>query len=221
MKRTQVGWGLWLWWVLACIVGQQLWWVLDWIVGQAVGGGVSGLAWPLAAFAFSVGIPQWFVLRRYVSRAGWWVLAIFVGFGVGAGVNLVVGPAVAATEDWTVALSVGVVAMALRWAIHGSSVGIAQWFVLRHYVSRAGWWVLASIVGFSVAFTVGVVAVVVGGVHGTGRTPEEAHAMAVVLTGLVEGLVAGAVYGAITGGALVWLLRQPISEAQKGSKSMG
>jgi len=73
----------------------------------------------------------------------------------------------------------------------GAVVGIAQWFVLRRQVSRAGWWVLASIVGFVVASTV---------------------QFAVAVSLVAASVVVGAVYGAITGGVLVWLLRQPVTE---------
>ncbi len=40
-------------------------------------------------------------------------------------------------------------------AVIGLSVGIAQWLVLRRRINRAGWWILASIVGFGVGKDVG------------------------------------------------------------------
>ena len=80
--------------------------------------------------------------------------------------------------------------------LQGTSVGVAQWCVLRRQVSRPGWWVLASTVGFVVNFVVGVVRYMAVGVEG----------------GWVVGSVmGGALYGAITGGVLVWLLRQPVT----------
>ena len=71
-------------------------------------------------------------------------------------------------------------------SVGGASLGIAQWLVLRRHVSRPGWWVLASTVGFAVSFAVGLA---------------------------VDVAVGFALYGAITGGVLVWLLRQPSREA--------
>ena len=76
-ERTQVGWGFWLWWVLASAVG-------------------------FAVVRAGVGIAQWFVLRRHVSRAGWWVLASTVGYAVaGAGILGAIGP-----DFWGVVLTV-------------------------------------------------------------------------------------------------------------------
>jgi len=43
------------------------------------------------------------------------------------------------------------VGLGVGLAVGGATVGIAQWFVLRRRVSRAGWWVLASVVGFAPA----------------------------------------------------------------------
>ena len=187
-ERKQVGWGFWLRWVSAF----WLWWVLASTVGLAVGGAVGGavgfavyeepagvavvvgVAVVGAVFGASVGIAQWLVLRRQVSRAGWWVLASTVGLAVGGVVveAVLVGGALLVGET-------------LVFAVFGASVGIAQWLVLRRWqVSRAGWWVLASTVGFAVT---GVVV----------------EAVFVSLAG----------YGAITGGVLVWLLRQPRPEA--------
>ena len=56
-----------------------------------------------------------------------------------------------------------------------------QWLVLRRQMPRAGWWVLASTVGW-------VVGMPLGDINGP------------------PGL--GAAYGVITGTTLVWLLRQ-------------
>ena len=63
-------------------------------------------------------------------------------------------------------------------------LGVLQWLVLRRQVARAGWWVLASTVGW-------IVGGLVSGITDT------AAGWAVL----------GAVYGAITGAVLVWLLR--------------
>ena len=63
--------------------------------------------------------------------------------------------------------------------------GALQWLVLRRQVARAGWWVLASTVGW-----------VVGGL------------VSGITDAAVGWAVLGAVYGAITGAVLVWLLRR-------------
>ncbi len=108
--------------------------------------------------------------------AGWgfwlaWVLAGTVGWAVSGRVI-----AVGSYRDIIVAGYTGV-------AAGGIVVGVLQWLVLRRQVARAGWWVLASTVGW-----------VVGGPVGA----------------FVGWPALGAVYGAITGSALVGLLRQPV-----------
>ena len=80
-ERAQVGWGFWLWWVLASTVGI----IVSLIVGLILSAASSNLletAMLFAATGASVGIAQWLVLRKRVSRAGWWVLASTVGFAV-------------------------------------------------------------------------------------------------------------------------------------------
>ena len=194
-ERAQVGWGFWLWWVLASAVGLAVLGLMGWDVGGAVAeaeGGAVGIAVGFAVrgavAGASVGTAQWLVLRRQVSPAGWWVLASTVGYAVAFAVLVPVFGAEAVPE------AVGeVVGFSVRGAVAGASVGIAQWLVLRRQVSRAGWWGLASYVGFSVTLVVGL-----------GLTVGVGWALTFA--------VGGAVGGAITGGVMVWLLRQTVTE---------
>jgi len=140
-ERARVGWGFWLWWVLASTVGFAVAFAVFEAVPEAVGFAVR-----MAVGGASVGIAQWLVLRQQVSRAGWWVLASSVGLGVGLLVVFGVSP-----RGFVVAEAV---AFAVRGVVGGAVGGIAQWLVLRRQVSRAGWWVLASIVGFAVTLAV-------------------------------------------------------------------
>jgi hypothetical protein len=128
--RAQVGRGLWLWWVVAGIVGFGVGFAVFGVVGRVV-------RWvgAEAVIGAAVGIAQWLILRRQVSQDGWWVLASTVGLALGL--------------SW--AFDMGFPA---RLAVAGAPVGIAQWLVLRRQVPRAGWWVLASTVGLAVGFAV-------------------------------------------------------------------
>jgi hypothetical protein len=162
------GRGFWLTWVLASAAG--------WAVGGAIGAAVGSSREPfvagfvvVAAGGVLAGMLQSLVLRRQVAAAGWWAVATI---GAMAAVGVLV-------------IAVGVVDAGVGAAASGTVLGVVQWLVLRRRVAQAGWWVLASTVGW-----------VVGG----------------FLSGAFEGGVAGwttigAVYGAITGAALVWLLR--------------
>jgi MFS family permease len=202
-ERAQVGWGFWLWWVLASTVGG--------IVGLAVGIFVWGTLSPIFDFYYGLsvvsealmfavggavcggllGIIQRRVLQRQTSQFSWWVEASTVGGAVSGAV----GGAVALVVDEAQIL-------AMVPAVGGALVGIAQWLVLRRQVDQAGYWVLASTVGWAMG---GAVALVLGGMRGW-------DLILVILLLPVGGMVATAWYGAITGGVLVWLLRQPITE---------
>ena len=76
----------------------------------------------------------------------WWVLASTVGYAVGNAAGMkVVQAVVGAAEPMAKGLVVG---LALAVVMTGAAVGVMQWLVLRREVSGAGWWVLASIVGW-------------------------------------------------------------------------
>ncbi len=181
-----VGWRLWLWWVLASTMG--------WAVGRPAGVAVGSSGDIIMAGYVGVtvggvvaGVLQWLVLRRQVARAGWWVMA----------------SAVAAAIVGVVIFGVGVVSVDVGWVVgaglFGTVLGVLQWrLVLRCRIARAGWWVLASTVGWVAGGPgVGFVSAIVGA---TWRAA-------------VSWALLGAVYGAITGPVLVRLLRQPASTA--------
>jgi hypothetical protein len=191
VERAQAGWGFWLRWVLASAVGG--------VMGGAMGVGVIIFMFLMAlggtefgsVFVASfgtvfgivvgalIGIAQWLVLRRHISQAGWWVLASTAGGAMGGAVSFLGIMTVGGAEAEAVVKA-------------GASVGIAQWPGLRRHVSRAGWWVLASSVGW---------AVIMGGGFTTGS----------FVSGISVGMIT---VGMITGGALVWLLRQPAPKGQ-------
>ena len=176
-------WRVWLWWVLASMVG----WAVGGYVGVAMGGGLSRGIIVTGYVGVTAGVTvagalQWLVLRRQVARAGWWVvtgivsgavvgiLVVVLGWVVGVVGRLVGGAAWGASwgPDWS-AEPGGDVGFVVAVAAGGTVLGVLQWLVLRRRVARAGWWVLASTAGWAVL---------------------------------------GAVYGAITGAVLVWLLRR-------------
>ena len=181
-------------WVLASVAGWLVGWLVAWIGAVAVGWMV---AWAGLGIGTGVGVAQWLVLRERIARAGWWLVAS-VGGGVVGGLvsaGMILGAYVGAGQ-----IMGDVVAVILGWVLVGVGMGAAQWLVLRGYVARAGWWVLASTVGWIIGriaawFGVGVVAVD-------------------VIVGQIAGQVAyGIVYGIITGIVLVQLLRQRAGDA--------
>ena len=81
----------------------------------------------------------------------------------------------------------------------GAILGVPQWLVLRHYVLKAGWWVLAN----ALAWMLGMVVVFIG----TSFIPAGAIALQVALLLLLCIVAAGATVGAVHGLVLIWLLR--------------
>jgi hypothetical protein len=159
----------------------------DWLIYNVLGDWLDILFLGIVP-GIGVGILQWLVLRRRVSGAGWWVLAsAAAGYGILAGF---IGYSESLSFGTLLSLT-GVVALG------GAAVGTLQWLVLRGKVSRAGWWVLASTVGWGLSVTMA-------------RAIPWSNDETDVLLALA---VTGAVLGAVTGGALVWLLRQPVPEA--------
>ena len=154
-------WGIWFQWVLASTVG----WVVGWILTGATGVGVGA----------TIGLAQWLVLRRLIREAGWWVWASTIGWLIGW--LLIVSGEVIPPGAGPGLTSV------MAGALLGTAIGIAQWLVLRRVVHQAGWWILASIVGWTVS-----------------------------LPGVLGSTLVGAVVGALTGFMLDLLLRHPRSE---------
>ncbi len=179
-------WSFWLWWVLASTVG--------WAVGGSVGSMVSDSATVAMGVAVA-GVLQWLVVRRQLPRSGWWAPASLVAVAVAGVVGFAVGVALAVFGGANMVAEAGTVGVIAG----GTVLGVMQWLmVLKRRAERAGWWVLASTVGW-----------LVGGLVSGAVDP------------VVGVAVIGAVYGAITGPALVWLLGQPAPRASADSDRLG
>ena len=87
------------------------------------------------------------VERANVGWSFWlqWVLASSVGFVMAVIVSLLVVMAIEPMVVPRLGAFVGA-------TIVGAVVGIMQWLVLRRRLHRAGWWVLASAVGWAVGW---------------------------------------------------------------------
>ena len=177
-SRT-AAWGLWGLWVLASAAGGALGVVPARAVGTTMGEAVLG-AVALGGVLGAIAAGQWLVMRRRLSWAGWWAAAKVAGGLLGGAVALGVLDVVSATGRETLGAVLGILAGL-------STFGTVQWLILRR-VTRAGGWVLVSILGLVAAGPVGV------GVLG--------HLIG-------DGGGFGAMYGAITGARFATATARP------------
>ena len=182
--------GLWLAWFLASLIGYGL----GMFLGAALAYGLFDRATFDGTMGITLGIvmgtiggfAQWVVLQERIAGAGWWILASALGF------------ATVFSMGGTVRPNENPAMIGIRMAIaFGLVAGVPQWIILRQKVTRAGWWVLADILGLLVGEMGFPLSIAI-----SAATGNEGLSM------LVVALVFAAGYGAVTGAALVWLLSQ-------------
>jgi hypothetical protein len=213
-SNAKIGWSIWLQWVLASILGYG--------IGTTIGNTLAnlipamtctqsfsdsfidrltniaciqpslGLILIVVFLGLAGGFMQWLVLRRHIPAAGWWVPASALGFPIA----LVVADGAGRRLDIATPILMGV--------LFGVLSGILPWIVLRRKITRAGWWVLAHLLGSLVGGALGIFAFHVMALLRLYRFPWTA-----------AGAMFGAGLGAITGIALVWLLRVPTTNTAK------
>ena len=138
-ERAQVGWGLWLRWVLATSVVPAVVLTASWGTARVIADEDLYLVFFAIGFLLSVplvlastAIAQWLVLRRHVSRAGWWALAstvvyVVAGallFALGAAVAPAVGEVVKRANTSLVGLPTAVGAALLGFFGYGAITGV-------------------------------------------------------------------------------------------------
>lgn len=172
-------------WVLGTLVGLSIAVILAGFLGEAIARIMGEPALFFVPWGFVVvngGVPggtlgliQWLILRQHMPQAWRWVLASLVGWLAIAFV------AFDASES--------LIFLGLPFVVGGAVLGTAQWLVLRQAFAKAGWWLLATIMGLVIGW----------------------HVVWVTGFGLVSLIIGGAVYAVITGLVIVWLLRHPVA----------
>ena len=152
MKR-EATWNVWPAWVglnllsipAAIVAALGLVILIDRIVGPIDGPEAVDILSPVLYISMIIlvmTVLQWLLLRRYLPYAGVWVPLTVLGWLCGillfyllwlSGYN--------APVEWSAALSL---------PFFGALVGGFQWLYLRRVIDRAGYWVLASTVGYGV-----------------------------------------------------------------------
>ncbi|MGI8912779.1 MAG: hypothetical protein ACR2JY_03130 [Chloroflexota bacterium] len=204
----------WLWWILAGIGGWAGLLVIMYasFLRYGVSAGNAGVAELVSRLIIggvlagaTVGAAQWLVIRRYLQASREWVVATTAGWCVGALLaEALLFPIVAGHVQigWPgdTVLRGGEFGLVV-----GAVMGIAQWRVLRREVAHAGWWILASALGWSLGW-------LVGGLRSNEMLGGSDVGPAFHLGGVVAGVIlapalGGALYGIVTAPLLVALLR--------------
>ena len=189
-ERSKSDWGLWLAWFLASLIG----YAVGMLLGISIAYGLFDRDTFDAAMGVTLGVvmgaiggfAQWIVLRERIPGAGWWILTSALGFAMVFGISGTARP----NENPAM--------IGIRMAVaFGLVVGALQWIILRQKVARAGWWVLANILGLLAGERGFPISIAISAATGNNN-----------LNALIVALVFPAGYGAVTGGALVWLLSQ-------------
>jgi hypothetical protein len=91
------------------------------------------------AFVFGVSIAgikslcEWLVFQRWKIKWNGWFLATIIGWTLG--VTIAIGLEVFESNS------------AMNHLLGGMLVGISQWIILRHYLPKASWWIIANVIG--------------------------------------------------------------------------
>jgi hypothetical protein len=222
--RTSWDWKLWFQWILANTVGETVGLGGTLLLGilllsnaeQTVGFVIAAVLAVLAGTFIEgtvVGTMQWLVLRHPLKSMRWrsWALATAVGAFVAWTLGMIPSTffftgADTATTSTTPMSDLMVYALASTMGLAlGAILGVPQWLVLRRYIPKAGWWVLAN----ALAWMLGMVVVFIG----TSFIPAGAFTLQVALLLLLFVVAAGATVGAVHGLVLIWLLRSRRSMA--------
>ena len=199
-RRISVDWFVWLQWAFASGLGGAVGFALADAVldtfSEALYRAMAEIV-IFGLFGAAMGTLQWLVLRRHFSQAGWWVAVSAVG-GTLVGIG-------AASYGSRVKVNLVIV-----YGLVGVILGALQWLVLRRRISRSGWWMVASPLGWALAVLAVQSLDRLGLMRGLSET-----------IGLILAFgLAGTVAGFVTGGLLVWLLwqssgRPVVAAAQK------
>ena len=141
--------------------------------------------------------------RATVSR---WTTLTAIGLLGGIGVALVLGG--------PIQFVVGMMLVTpIVTGVVGAVLGGAQWLHLRHIMVKAGWWIVATILGMALGLSGGVVVVEQVGRLLIGHRPDVVHLT--ILQRAVSFAVLGAITGAIVSG-FQWLVLRAQLPVVKG-----
>ncbi|MFQ4138528.1 hypothetical protein PGN35_019650 [Nodosilinea sp. PGN35] len=181
----------------------RLWWTLATTIAGAIVGALEASGFELVATIFFTGLligtAQWLVLRKYIPKAFWWIVVSTLGWTFG----LVLVSHYITLFDPLIPflITLGI------WRVFGISLvyepivlailGAAQFPILRRFVRKAHWWILASALGGALK---GASGSAVAYILQPGLLPAPFSTALAYGSGWLG-------YGIVTGICLQWLLR--------------
>jgi hypothetical protein len=205
MQHHNQQWNVILPWMLATMAGVVLGILslLTLATGLALAGTSTVLVGLIGGVGLGggIGIAQWLVLRRHIASAGWWVLVSAVGGMIGVALGLVLSDALrplistllgeaiqSRPSGPRVSLS-GAAAVGAAGAVIGVVLGSAQWLVLRRHARSAGWWILASCLGWMAGLSLSAGTIDVLGIP-----------LSLLVIGIVSGAATGSLLASLLSG---------------------
>lgn len=132
---------------------------------------------------------RWIMQTRN-TKIGWsiwfqWFLASIFGYGIGAAIGNAIAvsmPPPACADLWCILPGLD---LTLLVVVPGLAGGFMQWLILRRYIAKAGWWILANALGFPIALLIAV---------GAGMSLGGDSLAAPILMGVVFGALSGIMF---------------------------
>jgi len=210
----RAGWDFWWRWVVASALGPAAGWgvastlyVLLGLTEELVTSAparIALFATDGVALGVGLGSAQLLVLRRRLDRSSGWVWAITLSYGIGFAMTGVL--------EQSFSEAIGAFTGYALTALMG---GVVPWLlVLRRRVSRSGWWVAASGLGFYTGVFAAVgAAPLVASALGMAKPGNLGQSSAGVAYAVIIAAVIGLVLGFATATALVVLLRRRVTQS--------
>lgn len=206
-RRGEIGWSLWLCWVLVTVIGAITGWVLDPIFYDLLGGDVGLFSNTIVA---GIVASHWLLLRWWFSRTVWWVLATLLGLALYGFGDLVLYEFSLYPSVIKLIVIVVIVVVLSLWQRRGVEQ-IVSHLVHRQRGGRTLLWSAVAAVTFAILAFTQIISLTVAGLLAYGFFDIESASFAAVvfLIGLGIPIL---LFGIITGTAFVWLLRLPRPE---------
>jgi hypothetical protein len=130
-----------------------------------------------------IGLAQWLVLRRLLPLSPLWIITMPIGF-------ILTFLLISNMPDtlWPNVDDEAISTLTILITAYGTTIGLAQWVVLRRHFAKSFIWILSSSIGLGLGFGIVLVTDLIN------------------QSGFIAAVIVFLVYGLVTGSILSWLL---------------